>query len=142
MRGYRTLEFEEAIENMLFCSPERCHLGAVDREAEHGDKGHFHKNVVSEYTHEKAVADGVNVGNKVYMIETQITQGGAKIKVDQLVEKRERMTRAKRWQSADADEDYASTQLDRSVVNPDQIRTVIKAFREKLPEIFPGRAEA
>ena len=30
-------------------------------------------------------------------------------------------------------------QLDRSVVNPDQIRTVVRTFRDKLPEIFPGR---
>jgi|GEM_PF-4994841 len=33
-------ELQEAPENMLFCSPERCHLGAGDREAEHGDKAH------------------------------------------------------------------------------------------------------
>ena len=32
--------------------------------------GFFRKNVVSEYTHERAVADGVNVGNEVYLIET------------------------------------------------------------------------
>ena len=38
--------------------------------------GFFQKNVVSEYTHEKAVADKVNVGNEIYLIETQITQGG------------------------------------------------------------------
>jgi hypothetical protein len=33
-------ELQEAPENMLFCSPEGCHLGAVGREAEHGDKAH------------------------------------------------------------------------------------------------------
>ncbi|MDP2737964.1 MAG: type I restriction-modification enzyme R subunit C-terminal domain-containing protein [Pseudorhodobacter sp.] len=103
--------------------------------------GFFQKNVVSEYTHEKAVADGVNVGNEVYLIETQVSQAGARIEAKQLVEKRERQTRAKRWQAQDADEAYAATQLDRSVVNPDQIRTVIRAFRDKLPEIFPNRTE-
>lgn len=103
--------------------------------------GFFQKNVVSEYTHEKAVADGVNVGNEVYVIETQVTQAGASIVAEQLVEKRERQTRAKRWEKQDAEEAYATTQLDRSVVNPDQIRTVIRTFRDKLPEIFPGRTE-
>jgi type I restriction enzyme R subunit len=103
--------------------------------------GFFQKNVVSEYTHEKAVADGVNVGNEVYVIETEITRAGATLKAEQLVEKRERQTRAKRWQKQDEEEAYAATQLDRSVVNPDQIRTVIRTFREKLPEIFPGRRE-
>ncbi|WP_411817361.1 DEAD/DEAH box helicase family protein [Hyphococcus sp. DH-69] len=103
--------------------------------------GFFQKNVVSEYTHENAVADKVNVGNEIYLIETEITKGGETLKAEQLVEKRERDTRAKRWETQDQDEAYAATQLDRSVVNPDQIRTVIRAFHDKWPEIFPGRDE-
>lgn len=103
--------------------------------------GFFQKNVVSEYTHEKAVADGVNVGNEVYLIDTKISQAGAKIKAQQMIEKRERQTRKKRWEQQEQDEAYAATQLDRSVVNPDQIRTVVRAFRDSLPEIFPNRRE-
>ncbi|MGP9805927.1 type I restriction endonuclease subunit R [Paracoccus sp. NSM] len=103
--------------------------------------GFFQKNVVSEYTHEKAVADGVNVGNEVYLIETKVSLQGGRIAARQMVEKRERQTRAKRWERQDTDEDFTAKQLDRSVVVPDQIRTVIRAFREKLPEIFPGRQE-
>lgn len=103
--------------------------------------GFFQKNVVSEYTHEKAVADGVNVGNEVYLIETKISQLGGKIAAEQMVEKRERQTRAKRWERQDSEEDFTAKQLDRSVVVPDQIRTVIRAFRDKLPDIFPGRTE-
>lgn len=104
--------------------------------------GFFHKNVVSEYGHERAVADGVNVGNEIYVIETEVTRKGGKIKAEQQVEKRERLTRKKRWERQDEDEQYAATQLDRAVVNPDQIRTVIRTFRDKLPEIFPRRGEA
>jgi len=103
--------------------------------------GFFRKNVVSEYGHEKAVADGVNVGNEIYVIETEITKQGAQIRAEQQVEKRERLTRKKRWERQDEDEAYTAKQLDRDVVNPDQIRTVIRAFRDKLPEIFPGRLE-
>nr|WP_290443838.1 DEAD/DEAH box helicase family protein [Halomonas sp. Mc5H-6] len=103
--------------------------------------GFFQKNVVSEYTHEKAVADKVNVGNEIYLIETEITQGGETLKPEQLIEKRERDTRAKRWETQDDEQAYAATQLDRSVVNPDQIRTVIRAFHDKWREIFPGRIE-
>ena len=33
--------------------------------------GFFNENIVSEYSHEKAVADGVNVGYDVYLIETE-----------------------------------------------------------------------
>lgn len=101
--------------------------------------GFFHKNVVSEYDHEKAVADGVNVGNEIYVIETERTQQGGTLAAKQQVEKRERLTRRRRWEIQDEDEAYTAKQLDRDIVNPDQIRTVIRTFKEKLPEIFPGR---
>src|SRR6185437_8942658 len=52
--------------------------------------GFFRKNVVSEYSHEQAVADGVNVGNEVYVIETNLTKHGGKLRTDQQVEKREK----------------------------------------------------
>lgn len=103
--------------------------------------GFFKKNVVSEYDHEKAVADGVNVGNEIYVIDTQITKQGGKLKAEQNVEKRERITRKKRWELQDEEEVYSAKQLDKDIVTPDQIRTVIRTFRDKLPEIFPGRNE-
>jgi type I restriction enzyme, R subunit len=103
--------------------------------------GFFHKNVVSEYGHEQAVADGVNVGNEVYLIETARTTRGATLRARQQVERRERLTRRKRWERQDEDLVYSGKQLDRDVVNPDQIRTVIRAFRDRLPELFPGRQE-
>jgi type I restriction enzyme R subunit len=103
--------------------------------------GFFKKNVVSDYSHEKAVADGVNVGNEVYVIETKVTQQGGQINAHQQIERREKITRKKRWEQQDEDEVYSSKQLDKDIVNPDQIRTVIRTFKEKLPEIFPGREE-
>ena len=103
--------------------------------------GFFQKNVVSEYGHEQAVADKVNVGNEIYLIDTRITQSGETLRSEQLVEKRERETRARRWETQDEDEKYSASQLDRSVVNPDQIRTVVRTYRDKWPEIFPGRNE-
>jgi type I restriction enzyme R subunit len=103
--------------------------------------GFFHKNVVSEYDHEKAVADGVNVGNEIFVIETEKTKQGGKITAKQQVERRERTTRRKRWEIQDEDEAYSGKQLDRNIVNPDQIRTVIRTFKEALPTIFPGRKE-
>jgi type I restriction enzyme R subunit len=59
--------------------------------------GFFQKNVVSEYDHEKAVADGVNVGNEIYLIETERTQQGGILNASQMIEKRERLTRKRRW---------------------------------------------
>jgi type I restriction enzyme, R subunit len=101
----------------------------------------FNENVVSEYRHEEAVADGVNVGFDTYLIETKITRDGARLVAEQWVDKRERLTRKKRWEQLDEEVVYTQSDLDRDVVNPSQIRNVIKAFREKLPEMFPGREE-
>ncbi len=103
--------------------------------------GFFNENVVSEYRHEEAVADGVNVGYDTYLIETRITQEGSKLLAEQWVDTRDRLTRRKRWQQLDDDKIYTGKDLDRDVVNPNQIRKVIRAFRDKLPEIFPDRAE-
>jgi type I restriction enzyme R subunit len=103
--------------------------------------GFFKENVVSEYSHEDAVADGVNVGYDVYAIETEITKQGAILKAKQQIEKRDRLTRKKRWSQQDEDEAYTNTQLDKEIVNPSQILNIIRTFRDKLPEIFPGRGE-
>ena len=103
--------------------------------------GFFRKNVVSEYDHEQAVADGVNVGNEIYAIDTERTRHGGQLKAQQQVEKRGRLTRRKRWEIQDEDSAYAAKQLDLEIVNPDQIRTIVRTFRDKMPEIFPGRQE-
>ena len=103
--------------------------------------GFFNENVVSEYTHEQAVIDGVNVGYDVFLIETKITSGGAKVEAGEYIERREKLTRRKRWEMLDEDEEYSASKLDRNVVNPSQIRWVIKTFKDNLPVIFPGRDE-
>jgi len=104
--------------------------------------GFFNQNLVMEYSHERAVADGVGVGYDVYRIITDITKHGSLVKAGFWVDKRHKLTRKVRWEQLDEDLDYPPEQLDRSVVSPDQIRTVIKTFRDKLfTEIFPGRTE-
>jgi type I restriction enzyme, R subunit len=101
--------------------------------------GFFNQNIVSEYTHEQAVTDGVNVGSDVYLIETEITRKGSSIWKGQYVDHREKLTRKKRWAQLDEDVVYSQKQLDDKVVNPNQIRTVIRTFKEHLPEMFPER---
>ncbi len=104
--------------------------------------GFFNQNLVMEYSHERAVADGVNVGYDVYLIQTKITKEGSTIKADYYIDKRNKLTRQIRWEQLDEALDYPPEQLDRSIVAPDQIRTVVKTFKEKLfTEIFPGRTE-
>jgi type I restriction enzyme R subunit len=105
---------------------------------------YFQRNVVSEYRHEEAVRDKVNVPFWVYQIRTQVGEEGATVKAEPGlgVLKRNRQTREERWQALDEDLSYEASALDRSVVVPDQIRTVLRAIRERLfTEIFPGRRE-
>lgn len=60
----------------------------------------------------------------------------------QLIEYRDRLSRAKRWKQLDEDVDYKPTQLDRDIVNPSQIRTVIRSFKDNLfTTLFPRRKE-
>lgn len=101
--------------------------------------GFFKKNLVMEYLHERAVADGVNVGYDVFRIRTAITEKGSMVERGFYVDTRDKNTRAQRWEQLDDDFQYSAEQLDRSVVAPDQIRTVLKTFKESLPIIFPGR---
>lgn len=103
--------------------------------------GYFNQNFVSEYTREQAVLDGVNVGEDIYLIETSVTKNGAFI-MKQMIEHRDRLTREKRWAQMDEDVFYTQSQLDKNIVNPSQIRAVIRTFKEKLyTELFPHRKE-
>ena len=104
--------------------------------------GFFKQNLVMEYSHERAVADGVNVGYQVYRIRTEITEQGGQVPAGFFVDRRNKKTRQLRWEQLDQDLEYANTDLDRSVVSQDQIRTVVRTFRDKLfTDIFPGRTE-
>lgn len=102
--------------------------------------GFFKKNLVMEYPRLRAIADGVNVQGDVYRIRTQISEKGSTVEAGYFIGKRERMTRAERWEKLDEDFEYDPRQLDREVVSVDQIRTVLNTYRNKLfTEMFPGR---
>ena len=101
----------------------------------------FNKNVVSEYRREQAIIDGVNVGEDIFLIETEVSQKGGHI-LKRVIEYRDRLSREKRWEQMDEDLDYDKNKLDKDVVNPSQIRTVIKTFKENLfTSLFPRRKE-
>jgi type I restriction enzyme R subunit len=104
--------------------------------------GFFHQNLIMEYPFERAVADGVNVDFELYTIRTLISEHGSIINAGFQVDYRDRQTRQIRWELADQDIPYDADELDRRVVVPDQIRTIVRAFRDRLfTDIFPGRTE-
>lgn len=103
--------------------------------------GFFRQNLVSEYTYPESVADGVNVDFDIYRIRTKISEQGSRIDAGTIVPKVDRRTRVQRLETLDEDLEYGTTDLDRNVTTPDQIRTVLETFRDRLfTEIFPGRS--
>jgi len=104
--------------------------------------GFFNQNLVMEYPYERSVADGVNVDFFVYRISTSISEHGSTVEAKQWIDTRDRETRQVRWRKLDEDLTYSASQLDRDVVAPDQLRTIIRTFRDKLfTDIFPGRTD-
>jgi type I restriction enzyme, R subunit len=104
--------------------------------------GFINQNLVMEYNFEQAVADGVNVDFDLYTIRTLISEHGSTIKSGYYVDFRDRETRRVRFAKADQDIQYNADELDRRVVARDQIRTIIRTFKDRLfTEIFPGRTD-
>jgi type I restriction enzyme R subunit len=102
----------------------------------------FNQNLVTEYPQARAIADGVNVGYDVYTIRTRASEEGDVLEAGYTVGKRDKMTREQKWEQLDDTMDYRASQLDRDVVKPDQIRTVMETFRDNLDSMFPRRDEA
>ena len=102
----------------------------------------FRQNLVSEYTYEESVSDGVNVDFEIFRIETEVTAEGSRIEAGTHVPLVDRRTREKRMETLDEDIVYTRTQLDRMVTSTSQIRLVLETYRDKLfTHIFPGRSE-
>lgn len=101
--------------------------------------GFFNQNLVMEYGHEQAVADRVNVDFDVFRIRTEVSEQGGTVPSGFVTGFRDRETRQQRFESIDQDIEYEATQLDRKVVTPDQIRTVVRTLRDSMPEMFPDR---
>ena len=107
--------------------------------------GFFDQNLVMQYGHEEAVADGVNVGFDVWRVRTEIGEAGGSIPAADrpYVAMRDKATRAERLVGLAEDFAYGADRLDRDVVAESQIRTVLREFRHRvLKEAFPDRAEA
>ena len=104
--------------------------------------GFFNQNLVMEYGHAQAVADGVNVNYDVYRIKTEVGESGAKVDKGFWLETQDKATRRKTaWQLND-DFEYQPEELDRAVQTPDQIRTVVRTLRDRWQvDMFPQRQE-
>jgi type I restriction enzyme, R subunit len=104
--------------------------------------GFFNQNLVMEYGHAQAVADGVNVNYDVYRIRTEVGEQGARVDKGYWLETQDKATRRKTAWQLDDDFEYQPEELDRAVQTPDQIRTVVRTLRDRWQtDLFPQRQE-
>ena len=101
--------------------------------------GFFNQNLVMEYGHEQAVADRVNVDFDVFRIRTEVSEEGGIVPAGYVTEFRDRETRQQRFDLIDEDFEYTAGQLNKRVVVPDQIRTIVRTLRDSMPMMFPDR---
>lgn len=104
---------------------------------------YFDNNIIEEYTYDESVVDGVNVPSRVYRIATEITEHGGAIKSGTKVTETARKTGETTAYVAPQRVDYDNVQLDRSVVNRDQIRKVLMAYKKAIyEELYPEREKS
>ena len=100
----------------------------------------FNNNIIEEYTYDDSVLDGVNVPSRVFRIKTEVTEHGGKIKAGTKVTETSRKTGAETTYEVHHRVDYDPNALDRSVINPDQIREVLEAYKKSIyDELYPDR---
>jgi len=103
---------------------------------------YFDDNLVAEYTQEQSVYDGINVDQQLYRIRTEVSEEGSTIAAGDWVKVRDKETRRSTRRKLPDDFVYEKEKLDRAVVNPSQIRMVVRTFKERVcTEMFPGRIE-
>lgn len=104
--------------------------------------GFFRQNLVSEYTFEQAVADGVNVDFDVVRLNTDIREkGAATIESGTTVRIKDRKTRRQRYEELQDDFAYTTQQIGRSVIAVDEIRAVLQTYKNYWQRWFPGRKD-
>ncbi len=97
----------------------------------------FNNNRVINYTLEKSIVDGVNVDCRVYRIKTQVTETGGAILEGESVKEETRYTGEVKTVSNKETKTYTSKELNRSVVNPAQIKLILSTYRDAVySELF------
>lgn len=100
----------------------------------------FDNNIVEHYSYDDSVVDGVNVPSRVYRIETEVTEYGGTIEEGSKVIEITRKTGNTTTYNAEDSYTYTAEALDRSVLNRDQIRKVLTAYKEAIyTDLYPER---
>ncbi len=100
----------------------------------------FNNNRIVNYTLEKSIADGINVDYRVYRIKTQATESGGAIKDGEKITKITKYSGKVEDVKNSEEKTYTSTELNRSIVNPSQIKLILETYRDAIyTELYPER---
>ncbi len=92
----------------------------------------FNKNRVINYTLERSIADGVNVDYRVYRIKTKATEDGGAIRDGEDFKQITRYTGKVENVKNSGEKTYTGNELNRSIVNPSQIKLVLETYRDAV----------
>ena len=97
----------------------------------------FNNNRIVNYTLEKSIVDGVNVDCRVYRIKTQVTENGGAILDGEKIKEETRYTGDVKTISNKETKTYTNKELNRSVINPAQIKLILSTYRDVVyTELF------
>ncbi len=97
----------------------------------------FNNNRVANYTLERSIIDGVNVDYRVFRIKTKATTDGGAIREGEDVTKVTRYTGQVQNVKNSQDKTYSSKELNRSIINPSQIKLILETYRDSVyTELF------
>lgn len=100
----------------------------------------FNNNIIEQYTYDDSVVDGVNVPPRIYRIITDITAHGGTIERGSKVGETAKRTGKFETHTVQTTVEYGSVELDRSVVNKNQIKEVLMAYKRAIYEdLYPER---
>ena len=103
---------------------------------------YFNNNVIEKYTYDDSVVDGVNVPSRVFRIKTEASIHGGTIYEGETITEKTKVTGKTTEYTATERIDYTAKQLDRSVINKNQIETVLTAYRDSIyTKLYPERTE-
>lgn len=95
-------------------------------------KAFFNNNIVVNYTLEQSIIDGVNVDARIYRIKTEATENGGAILKGDKVKRETRYTGKIEMVRNEETKNYTKEELNRSIINPAQIKLVLKTYRDAV----------
>ncbi len=105
-------------------------------------KAFFNNNIVVNYTYEQSIVDGVNVDGRIFRIKTKETESGGAITIGQNLRETSKYTGETKDVKSQDCINYTEKELNRSVINPSQIKLILETFRDVIySQLFTEREE-